>query len=500
MSSTTETSSMMMSIEKDASVPKPRRTDCLKRRCSKRCWVKCCKGCGCCCVVFWILLGIVYGILCAAATSARPRASVAVLPSPTVLAHRGSIGLWPESTLFTFANTLALDERNVLEMDLRLSADGHVVVLHDSTTTRSCNGGGSVHEMDLADLQALDAGWWWGTGERYSRGSDQRGNVEWATYPFRGLGLQIPRLAEVLSTFPNASKLVDLKSQPGSAEPSGVPQALIQSTCDEIMASGLSPPQHERVIVASFHEDALVRFREACPQVATGQGIMGTAGLWAASIFGAESAYSPSGETVQGPRYFSLGPLRNVEVMTARFLDAARNRNMHSSAYDVEDPALMRLLLGRGVGGVITDRIDLAMSVMGRLDASAVSTLADIKSVGTSCACSAGGHSVRMKAEAGCALIGRQDTPAGASWQAPVTTFSCPSEAEVMATPFDERWGKWDDPSCSACVDVIPCGDQAPCCLKGTVLTVQNSTRCEADAMPSSTAPPRGGLHREDEL
>ena len=447
-------------------------------------------------MVFTAILAIVFGIMAAAAKASPTFTSVAVLASPTPMAHRGSIGLWPESTLFTFANTLELHPSTVLEFDLRMTSDGHAVVLHDSCTNRTCNVGGQVHELTLSELQRLDAGWWWGTGERYARGGSQRQAVEWATYPFRGLGLRIPTFAEVLTTFPNASKLVDLKDQPGSSP--GVPDALINAACDAIMAPGLSPPQHERVIVASFYEDALVRFRKACPLVATGQGVTATAGLWASSLLGTESAYSPSGNTVQGPRYFSLGPLRNVQVMTKRLLDAARNRNLHSSAYDVEDPALMRLLLGIGIDGLITDRIDLALAVMGHNPPSKVSSLSDIKAVGTSCACTAGGNAARLLTQAGCKLIGRLETPAAASWTSPSTTVDCPTAATVLATPKAERWAKWDDPSCSTCRDPWPCDSiDAPCCVKGTMTTQDAPTSCLGDALPLSTVPPKGQLHKE---
>ena len=133
----------------------------------------------CCCFAFCVLLVVVFGIMAAAAKAAPGRTSIDVLASPTVLAHRGSIGMWPESTLFTFANTLAMNEQTVLEMDLRFTSDGNVVVLHDSTTTRTCNIGGPVHEKTLAEVQALDAGYWWGTGYRDARGAPQNDEVEW---------------------------------------------------------------------------------------------------------------------------------------------------------------------------------------------------------------------------------------------------------------------------------------------------------------------------------
>ena len=148
-----------------------------------------------------------------------------------------------------------------------------------------------------------------------------------------------------------------------------------------------------------------------------------------------------------------------------------------------------------------TVRIDLALAVMGYNPSSKVSSLADIKAVGTSCACTAGGNAARLLSEAGCDFIGRLNTPTSASWIAPSTTVACPTADTVLATPKAERWATWDDASCSTCRDVWPCGSiDAPCCVKGVTTTQDAPTSCQADALPLSTVPPKGRMHTEQEL
>lgn len=103
---------------------------------------------------------------------------------PQVAAHRGSVSQAPENTLaaFRWAETVGAD---VIEADLRVTADGHLVVIHDKRVNRTTDGRGRVREMDLAELKRLDA----------------------------GRGQTIPTLDEVLGFFTNSNArlLLDVK-------------------------------------------------------------------------------------------------------------------------------------------------------------------------------------------------------------------------------------------------------------------------------------------------
>lgn len=96
---------------------------------------------------------------------------------PAVIAHRGSAATAPENTLAA-VDAAWLAGADVLHVDLRLTADRRVVVLHDATVDATTDGTGPVETLELAEIRRLDAGSWFGAG-------------------FAGLG--IPTLEEVLS-------------------------------------------------------------------------------------------------------------------------------------------------------------------------------------------------------------------------------------------------------------------------------------------------------------
>src|SRR6185295_13498419 len=122
-------------------------------------------------------------------------------PPPRVFGHRGAAGLAPENTLPSFALGLALGA-DVLELDVHASSDGVIVVMHDPNLERTTNGSGPVREQTWSALQRLDAGY------HFSRdGRD---------FPYRGQGIRIPSLEELLLAFPDAACNIEVKQ----AEPS----------------------------------------------------------------------------------------------------------------------------------------------------------------------------------------------------------------------------------------------------------------------------------------
>lgn len=78
---------------------------------------------------------------------------------PIMMAHRGNSGLAPENTLAAFA--AAIDTKSEwVELDVHLTADGEVVVMHDATVDRTTDGSGAIADLTLAQIKALDAGSW----------------------------------------------------------------------------------------------------------------------------------------------------------------------------------------------------------------------------------------------------------------------------------------------------------------------------------------------------
>jgi glycerophosphoryl diester phosphodiesterase len=78
---------------------------------------------------------------------------------PQVVAHRGSSAEEPEHTLKAYLLAIEVGA-DALECDVRLTADGHLVCVHDRRVNRTSNGQGRVSTLELADLESLDWGSW----------------------------------------------------------------------------------------------------------------------------------------------------------------------------------------------------------------------------------------------------------------------------------------------------------------------------------------------------
>src|SRR5678815_944901 len=103
--------------------------------------------------------------------------------TPQVFAHRGGCELGPENTIAAFDIGMSTGADG-LELDVHLSVDGVVVVHHDKTLDRTTNGSGPIAARTADELARVDAGYW------YKRGGE---------YPFRGRGIGVPTLREVLA-------------------------------------------------------------------------------------------------------------------------------------------------------------------------------------------------------------------------------------------------------------------------------------------------------------
>jgi glycerophosphoryl diester phosphodiesterase len=248
-----------------------------------------------------------------------------------VIAHRGGRGLWPENTLYAFRAAAALGV-DVLEMDLRQTADGVLVVIHDETVDRTTDGSGPVAALTLSRLRELDAGYRW---------TPDSGK----THPYRGKGLTVPTLQEVFETLPQARLNLEIKTRGAS---------LSRPLCDLIRAHRME----QRVAVASFGQDGMDEFRAACPGVATAATAEETRRLFRLAMFFLEPLFEVRAEALQVPER-----LGNVEVLTPRFVSAARRLNLKIEVWTVSDPDDMRRLIALPVDGIMTDYPDRLLAL-----------------------------------------------------------------------------------------------------------------------------------------
>jgi glycerophosphoryl diester phosphodiesterase len=136
---------------------------------------------------------------------------------PAIIAHRGGSAYAPENTLAAFQKAVEQGADGI-ELDVHLSADGEVVVIHDSNLERTTNGAGSVYETPLAALKELDAGSWYGAefnGEKIptlDEVFELVGGRLFVNVELKGPGLlrsELPvRVAEIVERFSLTQKVI----------------------------------------------------------------------------------------------------------------------------------------------------------------------------------------------------------------------------------------------------------------------------------------------------
>jgi len=210
---------------------------------------------------------------------------------------------------------------------VRTTADGHLVVLHDATVDRTTDGRGAVNQMTLAQLKKLDAGYRWTADHGRS-------------FPFRGQGITVPTLSEVLETFAETPLITEIKEKRPEVS---------QSVCEMLRRHG----RMTSVLVASVHAGVLERFRQVCPAVATSAGPSEALWFYLLSRAGLASLYSPAMQALQVPVTF-----KGLAVVSRRFVAAAHARNLTVAVWTVNAEGIMRRMIAAGVDGIMTDYPD----------------------------------------------------------------------------------------------------------------------------------------------
>ena len=244
-------------------------------------------------------------------------------PRPIILAHRGDLTHAPENTLLAFQQAIQKGADGI-ELDAKLTHDGHVIVFHDMTVDRTTNGSGKVSTLKLNLLRELDAGSWF----------DEK---------FRGT--QVPLLEEVFETV-GKNKLINIELTNYSTPRDG----LVDKVCELIKRHN----NQEQIIFSSFFSSNLKRAAELLPSVPKGLLAMpGIAGIWARSFgftFGEYQALHPhiSSLTKEGvQRVHRLK--RRVHVWTANLPEEIlKLKEWGVDGFFTDDPAIAVQTLNQG--------------------------------------------------------------------------------------------------------------------------------------------------------
>jgi len=256
------------------------------------------------------------------------------LKYPLVIAHQGGDGLWPGDTLFAYQNAVELGV-DVLEMDIHITKDGALVLMHDETVDRTTDGTGEIESMTLAELKQLDAGYDWTPDEG-------------KTFPFRGQGITVTALEEVFQAFPDMHMTIEIKKSNAT---------MVKPFCELIRRYKMQ----DKVLAASFYDDKLKEFRAECPEVATSSAKQETTQFVLMSKAFLAGFYSPEFLALQVPEKSG-----GITVMTESFVKASHSRGLAVEVWTINDIEIMQKLIGWGVDGIITDRPDLMLELLGR--------------------------------------------------------------------------------------------------------------------------------------
>lgn len=246
-------------------------------------------------------------------------------PIPVVVAHRGDSKNYPENTLEAFQSAVRM-QVDVIETDVHLSKDGHIVIWHDPTLDRNTNGTGRVEDHTLSELKKIDAG--------YNFTTDNG-----KTYPFRGKGIQIATLAEALESSPSQRFNVDLKSK----------NSAIVDAFEEVVVAHKA---ESRVLCASFHLSNLKLMRRKNSAILTSLTTIEVLSL----LLQQKLRILP--KTLKGKRTIVLQvPVKQwgITVITPAFIKAFHERGAIIQVWTINDEKQMRTLLSMGVDSIMTD-------------------------------------------------------------------------------------------------------------------------------------------------
>jgi glycerophosphoryl diester phosphodiesterase len=199
---------------------------------------------------------------------------------PLNIAHQGGEEEFPSNTIYAFRKALRAGA-DMLELDIGVTRDNKVIVMHDTTVNRVTNGRGTVASHTLKQLRKLDAAYWFAPG----RSDPYRHGLKARAYRLRGVAtgkrkaprgfkrsdFRVATLTDVMRAFPHTPINIEVKGRTKQEETA----EYVKNA--EGLASLLKGTKHRKLIVVSFQQAAVDRFHELVPNIDLAPGIDGAA-------------------------------------------------------------------------------------------------------------------------------------------------------------------------------------------------------------------------------
>ena len=246
-----------------------------------------------------------------------------------VIAHRGFSGRAPENTVAAIREAIAIGA-DMAEIDITLTADERVVVIHDETLQRTTNGSGNVAEHDFEEIRSLDAGSWFAP---------------------QFAGEKVPTLGEVLDLVKGQILLnVEIKSE-----------AADRGISDKVAAAIKERGMTDQVIVSSFSPAALEQMRAVAPEIRT------------AVLFNPELQRGQDPVEIVRGLGASAFNIRGSRLK-AKMLRSCREHGIPVGVYTVDKPRKMKQWEKKGIDAIFTNHPDRLIEVLEKAPATSPST------------------------------------------------------------------------------------------------------------------------------
>jgi glycerophosphoryl diester phosphodiesterase len=292
--------------------------------------------------------------------AAAPAAGAATNPwleskRPLNIAHQGGEDEFPSNTMYAFRSALKAGA-DMLELDVGVTKDDQVVVMHDTTLDRTTDGKGTIASHTLKQVEKLDGAYWFHAADdayRHDRSSK--------AYTFRGIAtgkrkppkgykasdFRVPTLKAVLKAFPHTPINIEIK---GRTKAEALDEYLQNA---DVLGALLKKSPRRDLIVVSFKQEAVDRFHQLAPKIPLAPGIGGSANFLL-------------GNTSPGPNVvaFQLPITYELNGQTLQITTADNVARAHKAGYawhtwlsdDGESKPIWTSLIDDCVDGVMTAR------------------------------------------------------------------------------------------------------------------------------------------------
>ena len=305
-----------------------------------------------------ILVAIAFAGLLLDSVPAAEAAGIGwIRADPLLIAHQGGEDEFASNTLYAYRRAVQAGA-DMLELDIGVTRDGHVVVMHDTTVDRTTNGHGRISAKTLRQIKRLDAGYWFSRRgpDHYMHGRPR------GSYPFRGIAtgqrpaprgftasdFRVPTLREVLHAFPHTPINIEIKARTKQERTS----EYVRNA--KFLARTLRRVRRHDLIVVSFRQQAVDRFHTLLPRIDVAPGMDGTANWLLAG-----GSPGPGVVAFQVPITYEFGGTPLPVTTSDNVIRAHREGYAWHTWFGDQDrdaPATWRKLVRDCVDGIMTSR------------------------------------------------------------------------------------------------------------------------------------------------